>query len=70
MKKWLAPTLLASVLALAACGTDEVDKDEPMLDDDNVEAPSLDQNNDGIKDADQDDDNVKDRKSTRLNSSH
>lgn len=44
MKKWIAPTLLASMLALAACGTDEVDKDDaPAVDDDNnVETPQVD----------------------------
>lgn len=58
MKKWIAPTLLASMLALAACGTDEVDKDDaPAVEDDNnVETPQVDTETDtNVDDVDKDD---------------
>lgn len=47
-KKWLAPTLLASALALGACGSDNNDMDNDMdNDDDNeVETPQVEEDED------------------------
>jgi len=43
-KKWLAPTLLASALALGACGSDNNDMDND--DDNEVETPQVEENED------------------------